>query len=93
MKSNQNHRLRTKAIQQFDALYYEDGDLRRCHYRVWNELARHIWGISYKSYLNELHRDVSDLPDLPQQALDALKILVRALLHDAPAWKRERYIH
>ena len=92
MFHNRNHRLRTKAIQQFDALYYKAGELRCCHRRIWSELARHIWGISYKSYLNELKRDVSDLPDLPPQVLRALQILVRALLHDAPAWRRERYI-
>lgn len=92
MKTNRNHPLRTKAIQRFDALFYADGDLQRCHRRIWSDLARHIWGISYKSYLNELHRDVGGLPDLPPQALGALKILVRALLHDAPAWKRERYV-
>lgn len=92
MKTNPNHRLRTKAIQQFDALYFEAGDLRRCHRRIWEDLAHRIWGISYKSYLGELHRDVSDLPDLPSHVLDALNVLVKGMLHDAPAWKRERYI-
>lgn len=46
--SNHHHRFRDKAIQQFDALFYEKGNLRRCHYRIWYDLAHRIWGISYK---------------------------------------------
>lgn len=91
--SNHHHRFRDKAIQQFDALFYEKGNLRRCHYRIWYDLARHIWGISYKSYLSALRKDVSDLPDMPPQAFEALKALIGCLLHNAPEWKCKRYVH
>ena len=60
--SNHHHRFRDKAIQQFDALFYEKGNLRRCHYRIWYDLAHRIWGISYKSYLSALRKDVSHNP-------------------------------
>ena len=67
------------------SLFYEKGNLRRCHYR--------IWGISYKSYLSALRKDVSDVPDMPPQASEALKALIGSLLHNAPEWKRKRYVH
>ena len=89
--SNHHHRFRDKAIQQFDALFYEKGNLRRCHYRIWYDLAHRIWGISYKSYLSALRKDVSDVPDMPPQASEALKALIGSLLHNAPEWKRKRY--
>ena len=91
--SNHHHRFRDKAIQQFDALFYEKGNLRRCHYRIWYDLAHRIWGISYKSYLSALRKDVSDVPDMPPQASEALKALIGSLLHNAPEWKRKRYVH
>ena len=91
--SNHHHRFRDKAIQQFDALFYEKGNLRRCHYRIWYDLAHRIWGISYKSYLSALRKDVSDVPDMPPQASEALKALIGSLLHNAPEGKRKRYVH
>ena len=90
--SNHHHRFRDKAIQQFNALFYEKGNLRRCHYRIWYDLAHRIWGISYKSYLSALRKDVSDVPDMPPQASEALKALIGSLLHNAPEWKRKRYV-
>ena len=50
-------------------------------------------GISYKSYLSALRKDVSDVPDMPPQASEALKALIGSLLHNAPEWKRKRYVH
>ena len=91
--SNHHHRFRDKAIQQFDALFYEKGNLRRCHYRIWYDLAHRIWGFSYKSYLSALRKEVSDVPDMPPQASEALKALIGSLLHNAPEWKRKRYVH
>lgn len=75
------------------SLFYEKGNLRRCHYRIWYDLAHRIWGISYKSYLSALRKDVSDVPDMPPQASEALKALIGSLLHNAPEWKRKRYVH
>lgn len=72
MYSKEYGRLRTKAIQRFDAFFYEPHNLRRCHHWVWDHFARHIWGISYKTYLAELRKNTDDVPDMPQRAFDAL---------------------
>ena len=90
---NHYHRLRVTAIQQFDAIFYEKGNLRRCHYRIWYDLAQHIWGISYKSYLNSLRKDTSDIPDVPSKAVDAVHELVKKKLRHEPEWKRNAYLH
>ncbi len=90
---NGYQRLRVKAIQQFDAIFYEKGNLRRCHYRIWHDLAQHIWGISYKSYLNTLRKDTSDIPNMPSRAVEAVHKLTTQLLRDEPEWKRKTYIH
>ena len=55
-------RLRVKAVQEFDQMYYEPEYKAKCHKRVWKRLGRYIFGISYQSYLDYLKMDVSDIP-------------------------------
>ena len=47
-------RLRVKAVQEFDQMYYEPEYKAKCHKRVWKRLGRYIFGISYQSYLDYL---------------------------------------
>ena len=52
-------RLRVKAVQEFDKMYYEPEYKAKCHKRVWERLGRYTFGISYQSYLDYLKMDVS----------------------------------
>ena len=58
-------RLRVKAVQEFDQMYYEPEYKAKCHKRVWKRLGRYIFGISYQSYLDYLKMDVSAFPGNP----------------------------
>ena len=41
-------RLRVKAVQEFDKMYYEPEYKAKCHKRVWERLGRYTFGISYQ---------------------------------------------
>ncbi len=73
-------RLRVKAVQEFDKMYYEPEYKAKCHKRVWKRLGRYIFGISYQSYLDYLKMDVSDIPPTPFEARQAQRKLVDKLL-------------
>ena len=73
-------RLRVKAVQEFDQMYYEPEYKAKCHKRVWKRLGRYIFGISYQSCLDYLKMDVSDIPPTPFEARQAQRKLVDKLL-------------
>ena len=73
-------RLRVKAVQEFDKMYYEPEYKAKCHKRVWERLGRYTFGISYQSYLDYLKMDVSDIPPTPFEARQAKRKLVDKLL-------------
>lgn len=73
-------RLRIKAVQEFDEMYYESDYRAKCHKRVWKRLGCFIFGISYQSYLDYLKIDVSDIPSTPLEAQQAKRKLVDRLL-------------
>lgn len=91
--SNHHHRFRDKADPAIRCAFLREGQSAPLSLPVWYDLAHRIWGISYKSYLSALRKDVSDVPDMPPQASEALKALIGSLLHNAPEWKRKRYVH
>ena len=78
--NNSYMRLRVKAVQEFDQMYYEPEYKAKCHKRVWKRLGRYIFDISYQSYLDYLKMDVSEIPPTPVEARQAQRKLVDNLL-------------
>lgn len=54
-------------------MYYRKGDCYYSHHRVWQNHARRIFGINYTTYANYLRRDVSQLPDLMEDAIRTVR--------------------
>lgn len=73
-------RLRIKSVQTFDRLFARPGEHARCHKRIWKQLGCYIFGVSYECYLEYLKIDVSDIPEVPSQAVRALDRLIEELL-------------
>ena len=73
-------RLRVKAVQEFDQMYYEPEYKAKCHKRVWKRLGR---------YLDYLKMDVSDIPPTPFEARQAqLKLVDKLLERELERMKR-----
>ena len=82
-------RLRVKAVQEFDQMYYEPEYKAKCHKRVWKRLGRYIFGISDQSYLDDLKMYVSDIPPTPFEARQAqLKLVDKLLERELERMKR-----
>lgn len=70
---NSYQRLRVRAVQEFDRMFYEPHNQHRSHKSIWRGMGCFIFGLSYQSYLSYLRKDVSDVPPLPSEALRALE--------------------
>lgn len=66
---------RIKAVQTLDRMYYRKGKRYYSHHRVWQNHARRIFGINYTTYAGYLRQDVSQLPDLTEEAIDTVRLL------------------
>lgn len=83
-------RLRVKAVQEFDRLYYEKENHRRCHKQNWLKKGQFIFGVSYDTYLEYLKADTSDIPAVPSEAVEAMQCYIEALAaREQPAEKRK----
>lgn len=78
--NNYYKRLRVKAVQEFDKMYYEPENMAKCHKNVWKRLGCYIFGISYQCYLDYLKMDVSDVPPTPVEAMKAKQGFASKLL-------------
>nr|DAP66933.1 MAG TPA: hypothetical protein [Caudoviricetes sp.] len=51
---HENKRRRIEAVKKLAAKYYEEGNLARCHKRVWHRFILPVYGIGYRTYLSYL---------------------------------------
>lgn len=79
--SYKNHyqRLRVKSVQIFDKMFFEKENHQKCHKQIWKKMGRYIFGISYDTYLHYLKIDVSDISDIPSEAVDKMDAFVEEL--------------
>lgn len=88
--NNYYKRLRVKAVQEFDKMYYEPENMAKCHKNVWKRLGCYIFGISYQCYLDYLKMDVSDVPSTPLEAQKAKRKLADKLLERELQMKKQK---
>lgn len=77
--TNYYQRMRVKSVQIFDKMFFEKENHQKCHKQIWKKMGRFIFGISYDTYLHYLKIDVSDIPDIPSEAVDKMDAFVEEL--------------
>lgn len=80
MNHPKHYMYRAAVVRLVDTLYYETGNARRSHIRVYSQLIRRLCGIGRDTFRNYLHYPASDFDgyELPPDLVSLLRLYVAA---------------
>lgn len=82
MYNSDRLKCRRMLVRILDDLFFEPGNMKRCHKRLYERLGRHLFPVSYDTFLKDLNAPFSpeDLASVPKYVVDGLKFMVEAML-------------